>query len=113
MVGADASVVTDVTQLIAASLGSEVQGFDDLFSLLASITPAWHADALCREHPEVDFFPTKGGQSERAKGICARCLVSAQCLEWALDEPAWLPGVWGGTTAADRRKLRRKVASAA
>ena len=113
MVGADASVVTDLTQVSVASLGSGGRGFDDLFELLASITPAWHADALCQEYPDVNFFPTRPGQAGRAKAVCARCLVASECLEWALGEPSWLTGVWGGTTPTDRRKLRRKVRSAA
>lgn len=107
------SVVTVTTQVIVASLGSEVRGFEDLFELLASTTPDWHADALCQEYPDVNFFPTRPRQAGRALAVCARCLVASECLEWALGEPSWLAGVWGGTTPADRRRMRRKVRPAA
>jgi WhiB family transcriptional regulator, redox-sensing transcriptional regulator len=68
--------------------------------------PRWHADALCREHPEVDWFPTRGESTEPAKAICRRCLVKTECATWAygrLDEA----GVWGGTSAGDRAQARR------
>jgi WhiB family redox-sensing transcriptional regulator len=41
-----------------------------------------------------------------AKRICADCTVQSPCLEVALTHPA-LMGVWGGTTDAERRKIRR------
>ena len=105
--------MTDTSQVIVASIGSDGQSFEVLCELLASTTPAWHADALCQEYPDVNFFPTRPRQAERAQAVCARCLVVSECLEWALGEPAWLAGVWGGTTPADRRRMRRKVRPAA
>jgi excisionase family DNA binding protein len=46
--------------------------------------PAFMADALCREHPEVDFFPERGVTLEPARRICARCLVRVDCLDYAM-----------------------------
>jgi len=40
---------------------------------------AWHADAACREHPEVSFFPGQHESTAPAKA-CAACLVRAECL---------------------------------
>ncbi|MGH8899795.1 MAG: WhiB family transcriptional regulator, partial [Egibacteraceae bacterium] len=46
-------------------------------------------------------------QIERAKVICRRCDVTAQCLEWSLktNQDA---GVWGGLYEDERRTLRRR-----
>lgn len=72
----------------------------------------WTADAACRGvDPEV-FFPVAAGgtalaeEVAAAKAICARCPVSAECLEWAV-EVGEAYGVWGGTTPHERRYLRR------
>lgn len=65
--------------------------------------PAWHADALCKEHPEVDWFPELSTDTPKAVAICQRCAVRAECLEAALDNHERF-GTWGGATAKDRRK---------
>jgi hypothetical protein len=52
--------------------------------------PAWHADAETAEAP---------------RAICAGCLVRAECLAAALQDPL-TEGVWAGTTARERRQLR-------
>jgi len=68
--------------------------------------PVWHRDALCRDHPEVTFFPTKPGPraGAKAKAICGRCLARERCLAEALD--ADLVGIWGGTDERERAKIR-------
>lgn len=70
----------------------------------------WMTYARCRD-VEVDpdlFYPDRGGSStaEPAKRVCASCLVREPCLQFALDNDEKL-GVWGGTSEAERRKLRR------
>ena len=64
--------------------------------------PAWMADAACREHPDVNFFPTQGEDVEAAKAVCAGCLVREECLAYARAEriPA---GIWGGEGTRARR----------
>lgn len=49
----------------------------DLTSLLNR--PAWHADAACREHPELTWFPARGESVNAAKAVCAGawCATSA------------------------------------
>jgi WhiB family transcriptional regulator, redox-sensing transcriptional regulator len=85
-------------------------GDDDLFAELARILAqqGWRRDGLCIE-PEyarsVEFFPERGQPSEPAKVVCARCLVRAECLAYALALGI-REGVWGGTTGNDRRKTR-------
>ena len=71
--------------------------------------PAWMADAVCKEHPEVDFFPGQGGDCSPAIAICAGCLVQPECRAYAVADSD-IMGVWGGTTAAERRRLRRSAA---
>ena len=56
--------------------------------------------------PEV-FYPETLEGIEKAKAICATCpdLIRKRCLEVGLSEPKQ-HGVWGGVSAADRRKMR-------
>ncbi len=73
----------------------------------------WRFRALCRgEDPEL-FFPvgTTGPaelQVAEAKAVCARCPVTSDCLDWALDT-GQDSGVWGGKTEEERRALKRQV----
>ena len=43
---------------------------------------------------------------EEAKRICRACPAQTQCLAWALDHGV-TDGVWGATTADERRAIRR------
>jgi len=69
----------------------------------------WRSEAAClTEDPEL-FFPE--GESERYRGqieaaieVCATCDVAEACLRFAI-ETEQRTGVWGGTTAAQRRGL--------
>lgn len=82
----------------------------------------WMADALCRNIPYEQamalFFPEKGNNFKEGKRFCLGtpaskghpavppCPVLKECLAYALSfEPEGVVGVWGGTTAAERRKL--------
>lgn len=76
----------------------------DLEVLLAKLRPAFHADALCRMTPSVNFFPERGESAEPAKAICAECPVIGACRAWALREGSHLVGVWGGLSARERRR---------
>ena len=79
--------------------------------ILWELRPAWMADALCLEHPEVNFFPDRGQSSNPAKSLCGRCLGQRDCREYALADPD-LMGVWGGTSHRDRSLLRAGKAAA-
>ena len=65
--------------------------------------PAWHADAACREHPDVSFFPERGEDVRPAKAVCAGCLARAECLAFGMREHH---GIWSGTSERERRRLR-------
>jgi WhiB family transcriptional regulator, redox-sensing transcriptional regulator len=76
-----------------------------------SLIMDWRHHAACLDEDPDLFFPigTTGPaleQIERAKAVCRRCDVVAQCLEWSLktNQDA---GVWGGLSEDERRTLRR------
>lgn len=64
---------------------------------------------MCREVDPDLFFPEKGrvDQVADAVAVCGRCPVRAACLDAALRLPVSVDyGVWGGTTANERRYIR-------
>lgn len=74
--------------------------------------PEWQKDAACRDNPDVvtgDFFPERGEPNAVAVATCSRCLVRVECLGDAMSDPL-RQGVWGGTSAGARRRLRRGAA---
>lgn len=66
----------------------------------------WMSAALCREIGDEPFFSDDAGLTKRAKKICNRCPVIAECLDYALQDMT-LVGVFGGTHEKDRRYMRR------
>lgn len=75
-----------------------------------TVTP-WREAAACLEvsPDEVSFFPDKEdlGAIVKAKAVCATCPVADECLSWAI-ETNQSEGIWGGHTAKERRRLRRR-----
>jgi hypothetical protein len=68
--------------------------------------PRWRSNGLClRADPEI-FFPGSHDDPNPALAVCHRCPVSAACLAAALDAGD-CDGVWGGTTASERRMMRQ------
>lgn len=98
-----ADPLNDRDALAAFAAGYDLP--DPLAALLHR--PAWMADAACREHPEVDFFPDRGDPIDAAVEVCAGCLVYDECREFALDQGDALHGVWAGLSQQARRRLRR------
>ncbi|MET7687806.1 WhiB family transcriptional regulator [Streptomyces sp. NPDC005483] len=79
----------------------------------------WHESAICQGADPDLFFPVGNASSgptliqiAEAKAVCHRCPVIDQCLSWALDADP-VEGIWGGTTEAERRAMRRGSASRA
>ncbi|MFJ9131272.1 WhiB family transcriptional regulator [Streptomyces sp. NPDC102340] len=77
----------------------------------------WRELATCRGMDPDLFFPIGNSRSfaalveiDEAKAVCGSCPVVRQCLEWALNAGA-VEGIWGGTTEAERRAMRRCRAS--
>lgn len=70
----------------------------------------WVKEAECRELPTELFFPRSGRRPTVALGVCEKCVVRDECLEYALEfHQHW--GVWGGMTErqrfAEKRRRRR------
>lgn len=66
----------------------------------------WMGEALCKEHPEVQYFPIRGENPQPAVDICRECPVIEECLDYSLrNKERW--GILGGRTARERRLILR------
>lgn len=70
----------------------------------------WRNQAACSGSNNDLFFPV--GDDEEvvapAKAICAVCPVRDECLQYAIATNQ-TEGVWGGLSAPERRRLRRRI----
>lgn len=82
-----------------------------LLALPRSGAGQWQMQAACRGtdtavfyHPDNERGPSRRRRDARAKEICHRCPVMADCLSSALaaHEPY---GVWGGLSVNERKAL--------
>jgi len=67
----------------------------------------WYAQAACKGLNPSQFHPKRGSDLKLARQACNRCPVVTECLTTALsmtDNDA--RGVWGNTSARERRKIR-------
>ncbi|MDP8937329.1 MAG: WhiB family transcriptional regulator [Actinomycetota bacterium] len=63
---------------------------------------------LCRDRPDVTWFPEKGQSAAPAKAVCAGCPTRAPCLEYALGTAALTAsGAVQAGGGAGRRSERR------
>ncbi|TWE09371.1 WhiB family transcriptional regulator [Rudaeicoccus suwonensis] len=67
----------------------------------------WVASAACRKAFGTANLFGSGPEQRKAKSICRRCTVVAECLADALDSRIE-HGVWGGMTERERRALLRR-----
>lgn len=67
----------------------------------------WRSIASCKGVDPKVFFPKSGNSKgmNLALSICLNCPVKAECLKANLWEP---DGVWGGTSAKQRSRIRAK-----
>jgi WhiB family redox-sensing transcriptional regulator len=77
----------------------------------------WRLDAACAEVDPELFFPEPGQvpQAAAAKQVCAGCAVRSPCLEQAVHGPQARDdhsGIFAGTTARDRSRLRGRASYA-
>jgi WhiB family redox-sensing transcriptional regulator len=72
--------------------------------------PEWMDRALCAQTDPEAFYPDpdKGGSTREAKSVCARCTVSAECLDHALNHDE-RHGIWGGLSDRERRRLAKQL----
>jgi len=66
----------------------------------------WMSNGKCKTTDPEMFFPSDGLGVIKAQRICAKCPVSEQCLEYALDNHID-HGVWGGKSERERRRILR------
>lgn len=72
--------------------------------------PDFGGRQLCSQLDPDSFFPDESLEEQRAHElvpICGACPVRDKCLEWALAHSE--AGIWAATTAAERRRARRKA----
>ncbi len=70
----------------------------------------WRDLAACNGSDPELFFPVGDTDVERistAKEVCASCTVREECLAYSL-ETNQIDGIWGGHTATERRRIRRR-----
>lgn len=73
---------------------------------------AWMLEASCRGLDCNLMYPEKGDAKgiRVAKKMCASCPVKRQCLDFAMTPREGMPfedgGIWGGTTARERQRMR-------
>lgn len=68
----------------------------------------WVLAARCASADPEAWFPRKGAPPvEAVLRVCKRCPVRDDCLEFALSNDLDY-GVWGGLTAMQRRRLKKK-----
>ena len=74
----------------------------------------WRADALCAQVGGELFFSetTDTAITRAAKRICGDCPVQAECLNDALTADTNPPGVFGGTSKGERRRIRAAMRKA-
>jgi WhiB family redox-sensing transcriptional regulator len=82
-----------------------------MIEIVTSITgapgrPDWTADAQCRGQDSELWYPQRGEVPRHAIAVCGRCPVAQQCLDYALDHNEGF-GIWAGTTARERRRIRK------
>ena len=70
--------------------------------------PEWHQRAACRGRGPAEFVRPKA-TFDGFRELCEECPVRQECLE-AAPTDSDLMGLWGGTTDAERREMRRRVA---
>jgi hypothetical protein len=85
----------DLTEAIIDNGGVECEQVPDIF---------FPEDFRARQI-EQDYGMARMAE-ETARQICLRCPVMAKCLKVGMYEEY---GIWGGTTAEQRKKLRKTI----
>ncbi|MFJ8593463.1 WhiB family transcriptional regulator [Streptomyces sp. NPDC093598] len=72
----------------------------------------WLREAACvGEDPEL-FFPLvereTDSQVAQARAVCRRCRALLACRSWAIEQGEDA-GIWGATTARQRRAISREM----
>ena len=68
---------------------------------------SWQDHAACKGTPTEVFFDVQ--YKKRALALCSKCPVQIDCLDYrfkTLNAPDEDAGIWGGTTRAQRSRMR-------
>lgn len=80
---------------------------------------SWPERAACKDYHDPDVFfrwetlnatrgPERDSMIAEARAICDACPVKQECLEQALEaRERW--GMWGGTTAQERKEMFKEA----
>lgn len=79
-----------------------------LLGKLSGLMP-FEDEALCKQADPEAFILEAGGTTKYGKRICSMCVVSDECLEWALANNE--TGVWGGTSDNERKEIKKQRAA--
>ncbi len=74
----------------------------------------WQTQAACLGSDPDLFFATDPADQAAARRVCGGCPVATECLDHALTHSHGRAddfGIWGGTDAAQRHKLRAATAA--
>lgn len=77
---------------------------------MTAVAPVSDGTQPCAQTDPEAFFPDGGGNPRAAKAVCGGCEFRQPCLDYALATTVSgypVAGVWGGTTAVERRRLRQ------
>ena len=76
------------------------------------MTDDWRTSANCQGKDTTAFFSRDPQKRQESLATCAACLVVADCLQARMEEMKETPlddcGIYGGTTPAQRHRLRGK-----
>ena len=67
----------------------------------------WRSKGACQGLDAEIFYPDNEDHADFAISVCSECEVRIACLDYALDNREQ-QGVWGATTARDRRRMLRQ-----
>jgi WhiB family redox-sensing transcriptional regulator len=97
-----------VVEKLASPDESGEQGLADAIRRVGRVSLEWQLLAICRGVDPDLFYPDKGQSPEPAKRVCMKCEVRDSCLEFAMVTGERF-GVWGGLSARERNKLRKRA----
>ncbi len=73
------------------------------------MTEHWQSQAACLGMDPALWFPARGQRVDSIRAVCESCPVRQPCLDYVMSLPVWTDGVWGATTAQERKRLRRRL----
>lgn len=67
----------------------------------------WRTKGACQGLDAEIFYPDNEDHADFAISVCTACEVRIACLDYAIENREQ-QGIWGATTARDRRRMLRQ-----